>query len=237
MPAPHAVHYEVAWDWDGIVHAPDDAAWEVTNDLGYVVRVHRGCLTTYSMELVECPKTGRIASDLVVALRSLLEPPPAWAGHSSGTPNPAAIRPMQVESLVVPSRREVGTVTLAPQAYCQLHYLIARAGHDSPGLPNDLDMVDASLHVDGTYRAPGAASPMPFTIHTAIANGGLFDRTLSSMAIHVDTGLVTTRVTVWRHLGSLFDAVDFATMPDAVRAGRILTSIIDHVGIEIAAVE
>lgn len=221
------------------MHAPDGAGWEVTNDLGYLVRVNRGYMTTYSMELIECPKvgTGRIAPDLVVALRSLLEPPPVSAGHSSGTPNPAAIHPMQVESLGVPSHREVGTVTLAPQAYCQLHYLIARAGRDSRGLPTDLDMVDASLHLDGTYRAPGAVRPTPFTIHTAIANGGLFDRTVSSLAIHVDTGLATTRVTVWRHLGSLFDAVDFATMPDAVRAGRILTSIIDHVGIEITAVE
>ncbi len=183
----------------------------------------RGYVTTYSMELVECPKVG--------ALRSLLEPPSAWAGHSSGTPNPAAIRPMQVESLVAPTDREVGTVTLAPQPYCQVHYLIARAGHDSPGLPSDLDMVDASLHVEGTYRAPGSTSPTPFTIHTAIANGRLFDQ------LHVDTGRATTRVTVRRHLGSLFDAVDFATMPDAVRAERILESIIDHAGIEIVEVE
>ena len=207
----------------------DGVGWEVTNDLGYRVRLTRGWVTTYSMELVECPKPA--------ALSSFLAPPSAWAGHASGTPNPAAIRPMQVESLLAPTDREVGTVTLVPQAYCQMHYLIARAGHDSPGLPSELDMVDASLHVDGTYRPPGAASPTLFTIHSAIANGGLFDRTATSVPIRVDTGRATTRVTVRRHLGSLFDAVDFATMPESVRAERILAAAIDHIEIEIAAVD
>src|SRR5439155_1561084 len=88
----------------------------------------------------------------------------------SGTP-PAATRPMRVRSWLPATDREVGAVALVPQTYCQLHYLIARAGHDSPGLPSDLDMVDASLHIDGTYRAPGSASPTPFTVHTAVANG------------------------------------------------------------------
>ena len=231
------VHYQIAWARDDVAQATEGVGWEVTNALGYRVRVTRGYVTTYSMELVECPKLGAAPADVVAALSSLLEPPSAWAGHASGTPNPAAIRPMQVESLLAPTDREVGTVMLVPQAYCQMHYLIARAGHDSPGLPSELDMVDASLHVDGTYRAPGATRPTPFTIHTAIANGGLFDRTATSAPIRVDTGRTTTRVTVRRHLGSLFDAVDFTTMTEGVRAEGILASIIDHVEIEIAAVD
>ena len=224
-PAPHAVHYVVAWARDGVVPAGD--GWEVTTDLGYRVRVTRGYLTSYSMELVECPK----------AAWSVLSPPPAWAGHSAGTPNPAAIRPMQVESLLATTDREIGAVTLAPQTYCQLHYLIARAGREAQGLPSDLDMVDASLHVDGTYRAPAADAPTPFAIHTAIANGGLFDHTGAAAPIRVDMGQGATRVTVRRHLGSLFDGVDFATTSDSVRASRILASVVEHVEVELASVE
>ena len=74
----------------------------------------------------------------------------AYAGHATGTPNPAAIRAMQVESLTAPAAREVGVVLLPPQTYCQLHYLVARAGHDAAGLPGELDMVDVSVHVEGT---------------------------------------------------------------------------------------
>ena len=144
---------------------------------------------------------------------------------------------MQVESLVAAADREIGTVTLAPQAYCQLHYLIARAGRGSPGLPDDLDMVDTSLHVDGTYRAPGSVTATPFTVHTPIANGALFERTAASTPIRVDTGAAGARVTVRRHLGSMFDAVDFAKMPDSVRAERVLASVVRHAVVEIAAVE
>lgn len=222
------MEYAIAWARDGVAPAADGTGWEITNDRGYRVHVTRGYVTSYSMELVECPKEP-------AAFVPLLRTAAAWAGHMSGTPNPAAIRPMEVESLLAPVDRDVGTVTLAPQAYCQVHYLIARAVRESPGLPADIDMVDASLHVDGTYRAPGSASPAAFTIHTAIANGGLFDRTAASTPIRVDTGRTAARVTIRRDLGSLFDGVDFATMSDPVRADRMLTAVIEHVEIELAA--
>jgi len=223
-PAPHAVHYALAWDRDGVAAGP--AGWDVTTDRGYRVHVARGWVTAYSMELVECPKA--------TSLRDLLAPPRAWAGHTSGTPNPAAIRPLQVESLTEPEDRDVGTVTLAPQAYCQVHYLIARAARESPGLPRDIDMVDASLHVEGTYQAADAAAPTPFAIHTPIANGGLFDHTATSAPIAVDTGREAARVTIRRRLRAIFDGVDFAKTTDAVRAERILAAIVDHAGVEIA---
>jgi hypothetical protein len=188
-------------------------------------------VTTYSVELVECP---RAAGDPGGARLWSLVAPPAFAGHTSGTPNPAALRPMQVESLLAPVARDLGTVTLAPQAYCQLHYLIARAGHDSPGLPTELDMVDASLHLEGTYRAPGTSTETPFTVHTAVANGALLDRTTTPPApIHVDTGRAAAHVIVRRHLALLFEGVDFAGLGERVLPGRILQSLIDHVEVEI----
>ena len=44
-------------------------------------------------------------------------------------------------------------------------------------------------------------------------------------------------MTVRRHLGSLFEGVDFATMADNVRAGRILASVVDRAEVEIASGE
>ena len=97
-------------------------------------------------------------------------------------------------------------------------------------------MVDASLHLDGSYRAPGSDAAIPFALHTAVANGGLFDRVTTTTApLHVDTGQAATRVTVRRHLGALFTGVDFSTMQDGVLAEQILKSLIDHVEVEIAA--
>ena len=220
-PAPHEVRYRLDWAWDDAVKTTDGVAWEVTNDLGYRVRLTRGFITSYSMELVECPKTA------LLSLRGV-----ALAGHSSGTPNPAAIRPIQVESLTEPTAREVGTVLLQPQAYCQLHYLIARAAREAVGLPPDLDMVDTSLHVEGTERPPGASTEAPFALHTALANGALVDRA-GDAALHVDTGRETARVTVRRHLGRMFDGVDFATMTPQMVAGQILKSLVAHVEVTI----
>ena len=78
---------------------------------------------------------------------------------------------------------------------------------------------------------------IPFSVHTAAANGALLDHTASpAAAIHVDTGRSTTRVVVRRHLGRIFDGVDFAQMQPAAIASQILQSLIDHVDVEITAV-
>ncbi|TMA55053.1 MAG: hypothetical protein E6J75_12830 [Deltaproteobacteria bacterium] len=55
-------------------------------------------------------------------------------------------------------------------------------------------MVDASLHVEGTARPPGASPEAPFALHTAIANGALVDRA-GDAALHVDIGRATAQVT------------------------------------------
>ena len=248
--SPHAVHYVVEWAVDGIEWTPDHRAWEVTNDLGYRVRVTRGYLTSYSMELVECPRataTPPVARNeiflqqTVMAMRSIgaaLDTAlvgTAHAGHASGTPNPAAIRPMQIESLLEPRPREVGTVLLQPQAYCQLHYLAARASGDARDLPADVDMADTTLHVEGAYRGPGTTTDTAFTVHSALANGGLVDHTSDGTPIRVDPGGGALRVTVRRRLARIFDGVAFAAMDERARARQILQSVIDHLEVTIEA--
>ena len=238
-PSPHRVEYRLTWAGDDGVTPAGDGAWSVTTDLGYRVRVARGWITSYSMELVECPKEAREDAVAPFALfATMLDARAAWAGHLSGTPNPAAIRPMQVESLTEPSSHDVGAVTLAPQPYCQLHYLVARAGKDSPGLPADLDMVDASLHLEGTYQARDADRATPFTVHTDVAYGQLFDHTApGGTVLHVDTGREAVRVEVQRRRSHMFDHVDFARMADRQLALRILTSLVDDVAVAIVPLE
>jgi hypothetical protein len=215
-PRPHTVRYVLTWATDGVAREAD-GAWTVTNDLGYRVRVGRGWVTSYSTELVECPKD---------AAAWFPFPSLAFAGHLAGTPNPAAVKPMRVESLLRPADAEAGVVTLAPQPYCQLHYLVARAGHDSPGLPAELDMVDTTLHVEGTYRAADAAGDTAFTIHSASAYGQLFP-------LHVDTGREGAEVVLRRRLAAMFDGVDFARMPEKTIALQILRALVDHVAVEV----
>lgn len=237
-PSPHRVEYRLTWGRDDGVTPGGDGSWSVTNDLGYRVRVARGWITSYSMELVECPKESRGEASPFGLLAAALGARAAWAGHLSGTPNPAAIRPMQVESLIEPVSHDVGAVTLAPQPYCQLHYLVARAGKDSPGLPADLNMVDASLHLEGTYQARDADRATPFTVHSDVAYGQLFNHVApAGTSLHVDSGREAVRVEVRRRRSRMFDHVDFARMADRQLALRVLTSFVDDAEVAIVPLE
>jgi hypothetical protein len=111
---PHQVRYQLDWVWDDGQKIPGGTAWEVTNDLGYRVRVTRGYVTSYSMELVECPKNAATTpvARLGTFLRLAVEGT-AFAGHATGTPNPAAIHPMQVESLTEPKPQQLRPVLLS----------------------------------------------------------------------------------------------------------------------------
>jgi hypothetical protein len=235
-PAPHAVRYRLTWA-DGDVTPVGGGAWDVTTNLGYRVRVVRGWVTSYSMELVECPRTAAVG-----ALDAwLFAPASAWAGHNAGTPNPAAVKPMQVESLTDSVAHDAGTVLLAAQPYCQVHYLVARAGHDSPGLPDEMDMVDVSLHVEGTYRAPGAAADLPaasFTIHTASAYGQLFARVGDPATdLRADPGRGDLDVEIRRHRSRLFDGVDLARMPVKAAGLRMLQALVDGVDVHVSGTD
>ncbi|MBY0279378.1 hypothetical protein K2Z84_28920, partial [Candidatus Binatia bacterium] len=234
-PAAHDVTYALAWATGDVAAAPDGVGFVVANDLGYSVHVTRGWITSYGMELVECP---RPASPTPVARAgALLESlfvSEAFAGHSSDTPNPAAVHPMQIESLTEPRATDVATLRLEPQAYCKLHYLLARAGAEARDLPPQPDLVGTSLHVEGTWRAPGTTRDVPFTLRTASAYGALVETSGDdAQPLRVDTGVAATRVTLRRHRARMFDGVDFARMSERTAAMQVLRATVEHVDVQI----
>src|SRR5207302_7074271 len=132
-PRPHEVRYVLTWAAKPSGDTVGSAQPVLVNDRGYTIRVTRGYLVTRSMELVECPKTATRdwVGSALAGLPALLGPRPAYAGHSVGTPNPAAINVAHVESLTDVHDSPAGSRTLAPQHYCQVHYLIARADNNA----------------------------------------------------------------------------------------------------------
>lgn len=235
--APHVVTYALDWAPEGAVAAARDAdgAFTVTSDLGYTIRVTRGWITSFGVELVECPRSAAVAPlARAAALAWSAIEGTAWAGHSGDAPNPAAAHPMQVESLTRPRAYDVARLELAPQAYCKLHYLLARAGAEARDLPRDRDMVGTSLHVEGTYRAPGSASDVPFTLHTASAYGALVERAgTDARPLRVDAGDGDARITVRRHRARMFDGVDLAHVPERVAAMQVLRALVEHVDVRV----
>ena len=237
--APHVVTYALDWAPDdaGVVSSHAGGSFTVTSDLGYTVRVTRGWITSYGVELVECPRAAAAApaplARAAALVWSVLEGA-AWAGHSTDTPNPAAAHPMQVESLVAPAARDVARLELAPQAYCKLHYLLARAGAEARDLPREPDMVGTSLHVEGTYRAPGSSSDVPFTLHTASAYGALLEHAgADPQPLRVDTGDGDARITILRHRARMFDGVDLARVNERAASMQVLRALVENVDVQI----
>lgn len=235
-PAAHDVTYALAWAIGDVATAPDGTGFVVTSDLGYTVHVTRGWISSYGMELVECPRaTAPTPIARAGALLGSLLVSEAWAGHSSDTPNPAAIHPMQIESLTEPRATDVATLQLAPQAYCKLHYLLARAGAEARDLPAQPDLVGTSLRIEGTWRAPGTDRDVPFTLQTASAYGALLEHAGDdAQPLYVDTGAGATRVTLRRNRARMFDGVDFARMPERAAAMQVLRATVEHVDVQVA---
>lgn len=233
----HAVSYRLEWSSEGAAIEPGGSGWETTTDRGYRVHVERGYLVDYSMELVECPKEVR-ESD-ADSLWAWFAERAAWAGHMPTTPNPAAIHTPHIEALHAPTNFEVGALLLAPQRYCRVHYLIARSNRSAVGLPDDVDMVERSLYVRGTYQAATTAAPSRFELGTSAANAVLTELFPPGRfgdhgaAFVVDTGRENARVVIHRTLKSLFDGVEFDTMPKARIERQVLQNLIDHIEIAV----
>lgn len=230
--SPQSIRYRLEWS-RGRTHPLPDGGWEVTNDLGYRVRLTRGFLVMRDVALVPCdPKP---PPTLVLdSVRQWLGPRAAWAGHS-GMADPSSTKLAQVESLTDLRPRDAGMAHPGAQIYCRAHYLVARADQAAVGLPRDLDMVDQSLFVEGTYQRTVDAVAVRFAIETAIANGVLAELKTAPAAapIRLDSGVQSATIVVRRRLDSMFDGVDFAAMDERRTAREILQNLIAGVGIEL----
>ena len=226
-----SIRYSAAWAWGSAIDTPGPG-WEVTTDLGYRVQVETGALVFYSTELLACEHehTQMLWQRLGDLLGELIGPATAYAGHGDED-SPAEVMPILVESLAEPATTELGTVQVSEPAYCQGHYLVARA--------TDGEMAGRSLTVAGTITGPDGES-RPFAIDTSLAWGTIADLQLpyatdvdGSAAIHGDIGDETLEIVVVRGLDTLFDGVDFAGIDATEQAKMILRNLTNHTALMI----
>ncbi|MEC9073184.1 MAG: hypothetical protein VX938_12410 [Myxococcota bacterium] len=209
--------------------------WEVTNDLGYRVRLTSGWLTTYSVQLVPCSGDDREDNGW---LRRLLGGRPAYAGHGGST-DPSAITIAHVEELTTPTDQLLGPVEPGEGRYCQVHYLLGPAEGGARGLPETPDLMDSSLFLQGAWGAPGAAPTQPFQIQSSLAMGEMMylyppDRPGDADAsFALDTGTSNATVRVTRNLDTLFDGVDFGLMDDVGLQKAVLQAVVKSLEITV----
>ena len=217
------VTYQLDWEWGDAM--PTDEGWQVINDLGYTVNVTQGYLVSYSSTLIECEHSHGIFDWLF----GMTAPSVAYAGHGEDDIDPAMLDTPHVESLHQPQTLMTGTVIVPEPSYCQGHYLVARGSSDTVGLPEDIEMYGTSLYIAGTYQANGSDEVMNFAVETSLANGDIIDlMSETGDFIHAEISDETIEITITRQLDSLFDGIDFSTMPDDDIARSVLWALMDN---------
>jgi hypothetical protein len=210
--------YRLAWDLDGV--ASDGAGgWTATNDLGHVVHVERGWISSHAARLVLCEP----ATEGMLALLGIGT---AWAGHDEGVPEPSVTPVGRVEDVARPEAAVLGVVRVTDLhgPYCHVHYVVARALEDAVGLPSAQRMVDVSVHLEGTVTRPGEA-PVPFAIRTAYATGASDALRHGDERLTVDPARESAVVTITRAPARFFDGVDLVADTERERVEGVLFAI------------
>lgn len=246
-PGPHQVDYHVSWDTSGVTLTDDGL--ELRNNLNYEIELRGGYLVFYSTQLVPCEDDE--SSELtraqtknidwgkwfgrVIGIRT------AHAGHGDEDMDPSVMAQSYVENLIAPEAMELGSRTIEGTRYCQIHYLVARGGSGTIGLPEDQDMVGASLYMEGTWSLEGGA-PQPFTILSSVAYGTLTNLYpesyygVSDKEFELDANFVGARVEIERQLSGLFEDLNFETMTTTQLERRVLQNVIEHSRIQVETI-
>jgi hypothetical protein len=236
VPEAGSIRYRYEWDLEGVSLADDGASWTVVTDLGYEVTVHESYFVSASVQLTQCVEEEGILGRVWSTLFGI---PSARAGHSSEY-NPAAVTLGIVERLNQLTNVDAGTTTELTERFCSVHYLVAAGDKETRALPDAIQMVDRSLYVQGTWKAPDSDVVVPFTVDSALGWGALTElyppgsyKTPGAQfeVEPVDAGVL---VVVRRRAQVMFDGVDFASDGENVLPTRILSAM--FAGIEIGVI-
>lgn len=202
------VQYQFIWETGDATPTPN--GWQFTTDLGYQIELETGRLANATIELIPCE------NDLITAVA----PTTAHAGHGNDQADPSRVIVTHIESLTqTKTTRFTATDTpTATTSYCQAYYLVA----PQLDLPADDPMAQKSLTLTGRYTPPNTTTAIPFTLQTHLPWGTFGD-------IDIQTRSNTTgRITVQRHLDTLFNGVNFQTQTPDEQATNTLRNLLEQ---------
>ena len=244
---PHEVEYHLSWDTEGVKLSGDGP--ELTNNLGYDIQLRSGYLVFYSTQLVPCAddeeaelaQTEHRGIDWGRWWGRLIGIRTAHAGHGDEDLDPSVMAQSYIENLGAPESMTLGSRTIEGTRYCQVHYLVARGGAETIGLPEDQDMVGASLFMEGTWTLDGM-QPQPFTILSSAAYGTMTqlysasDYGVPDKEFELNASEAGARVEIERSLYGLFEDLDFETMTDTQLGRQVLQNAIEYSRIHVEAI-
>jgi hypothetical protein len=221
-----AAVWTLAWDDEGVSY-PGRGGFDVETDLGYRVHVASAWILSHSVSLGRCEAPGATAGSWWgLPLRSA-------HAHAEDS-EPSTIEASRIEDLTRAHAFEVAT-SFAAARYCRAHWLLARPTEATTGAEG-VSMANRSVLVKGTFERGGVTAG--FTIDTWWPHGILLDLALVTdvfehEAARRDGEARHAFVTVTRHLGRLFDGIDFEASGQDEIDGRVIDNLVGGADIEV----
>lgn len=220
-----AAVWTLAWDTDGATF-PEEGGVEIETDLGYRVHVSTGRILSHSLAFGLCDPTATTSSDGASGQASFGLPIRAARAHAEDA-DPSLVETSLVEDLVAAKDTEVESSFPAAR-YCRAHWLVARPLVATKG-PDDVPMEGRSLTLKGTAERDGERWEVE--IDTWWPGGLLVELEEAAAAEELsaagaDGGPRHAFVTVTRHLGRLFDGVDFEAATGDQVTGLVLDNLV-----------
>jgi hypothetical protein len=216
-----ASRWTLAWDQSGVV-ALQDGGFELETDLGYRVRVTSGRILIHNLSFGLCDP-GAASAGSEGAFWSL----PVRSAHAHDQSDPSTLEASLIEDLLDPHETELAG-SFPPARYCRAHWLLARPTSPTTG-PADIAMANRSLVLTGTFERDGEAHDL--AVDTWWPQGRLVDLEAAIApealaAARKDGRARHAFVTVTRHLGRLFDGIDFEATTDDQVAGLVIDNLV-----------
>ncbi len=227
-----AAVWTLAWDTDG-ARFPEDGGVEIETDLGYRVHVRTGRILSHSLAFGLCDPTAATSSDGSSGQASFGLPIRTARAHAEDA-DPSLIETSLVEDLVAAEDTEVDSSFPAAR-YCRAHWLLARPLVATKG-PDDVPMDGRSLYLQGTATRDGERWEVE--IDTWWPGGLLVELEEAAAAEELSAAGTDGEprhafVTVTRHLGRLFDGVDFEAATGDQVTGLVLDNLVGGADVEV----
>lgn len=225
-----AAVWTLAWDTEGVTFS-EEGGLDVETNLGYRVHVASAWILSHSVSFGRCDGAAGGGAGQQAWWSRL--PVRAAHAHTEDT-DPSTIESSWIED--VTRAREVELSTAFPAArYCRAHWLLARPTDPATGAEG-VSMENRSIVVTGTFERGGER--VDFGIDTWWPHGSLLDLPdiIGSPEYEVarrDGGARHAFVRVIRHLGTMFDGVDFEVASQDQIDGTVIDNLVDGTDMEI----
>jgi len=214
-------------EFEGVRYGDGDVRG-LTNAAGYGVVLHEAYVVMSAFELVPCPESRAEA-----AMRWLLGASVAHA-HSGGSARVLGVP--HVLDLMARDRSLLAQATMEPPpgAYCEVRVEIAPADADAVGLPDDVDMVGTSLHLAGSFVAPGTQRSVDFELRSDLTRDGRLEFQRAAQGgggVELSEPGMPRELRLDLHYGGLFEEVEFDLQGLADQEFFVITNLLQSMAV------